>query len=94
MTIEPSLASPTTMNREGVAEPQQEKTMTRSRGWALYVALAGTLGLGWGCGKSTDDGQDIREGDRMKVVDSTGKILTGHDSFDLGCSHGWTTRIV
>ena len=37
---------------------------------------------------------DIHEGDRMKVVGPTGTILGGHDSFDLGCSHSWTTRIV
>jgi hypothetical protein len=37
---------------------------------------------------------DIHEGDRMKVVGPTGSLLTGHDSFDLGCSHSWTTRMV
>jgi hypothetical protein len=37
---------------------------------------------------------DIHEGDRMQVVDSNGKLLTGHNSFDWGCSHSWTTRLV
>lgn len=37
---------------------------------------------------------DIHEGDRMQVVSSTGELLTGHDSFPVGCSHSWTTRIV
>ncbi|MBN2572939.1 MAG: hypothetical protein JXP73_00100 [Deltaproteobacteria bacterium] len=37
---------------------------------------------------------DIHEGDRMQVVDPTGKVLSGHDSFSVGCSHSWTTRIV
>jgi hypothetical protein len=37
---------------------------------------------------------DIHEGDRMQVVDSSGKLLTGHNSFDWGCSHSWTTRLV
>jgi hypothetical protein len=37
---------------------------------------------------------DIHEGDRMQVVDPTGKVLTGHDSFSVGCSHSWTTRMV
>ena len=37
---------------------------------------------------------DIHEGDRMQVVDPTGKVLTGHDSFGGGCSHSWTTRMV
>jgi hypothetical protein len=36
---------------------------------------------------------DIHEGDRMQVVDSTGKLLTGHNSFPWGCSHSWTTRL-
>ena len=37
---------------------------------------------------------DIHEGDRMKVVDASGKLVTGHNSFDWGCSHSWTTRIL
>jgi hypothetical protein len=37
---------------------------------------------------------DIHEGDRMQVVDPTGKLLTGHNSFPWGCSHSWTTRLV
>ena len=37
---------------------------------------------------------DIHEGDRMQVVGPTGTILTGHDSFALGCSHSWTARMV
>jgi len=37
---------------------------------------------------------DIHEGDRMQVVAPDGKLLTGHNSFDWGCSHSWTTRIV
>jgi hypothetical protein len=37
---------------------------------------------------------DIHEGDRMQVVDAKGSLLSGHDSFAVGCSHSWTTRIV
>jgi RNA polymerase sigma factor (sigma-70 family) len=37
---------------------------------------------------------DIHEGDRMQVVGPTGALLSGHDSFDLGCSHSWDTHIV
>jgi hypothetical protein len=37
---------------------------------------------------------DIHEGDRMQVVSNTGSLLTGHDSFPVGCSHAWTSRIV
>jgi hypothetical protein len=37
---------------------------------------------------------DIHEGDRMQVVGPSGALLTGHDSFGIGCSHSWTTRMV
>ncbi|HEX5101470.1 MAG TPA: hypothetical protein VFV94_18295 [Polyangiaceae bacterium] len=37
---------------------------------------------------------DIHEGDRMQVVAPDGSLVKGHDSFGLGCSHSWTTRIV
>ena len=37
---------------------------------------------------------DIHEGDRMQVVGPTGSLLTGHDTFGIGCSHSWTTRMV
>jgi hypothetical protein len=37
---------------------------------------------------------DIHEGDRMQVVGPTGSLVTGHDSFGIGCSHSWTTRMV
>jgi hypothetical protein len=38
---------------------------------------------------------DIHQGDRMQVVDSSGAIVNRHpDSFEVGCSHSWGTRIV
>jgi hypothetical protein len=37
---------------------------------------------------------DIHEGDRMQVVNASGALVSGHDSFEVGCSHSWTTRIV
>ena len=37
---------------------------------------------------------DIHEGDRMEVVGPTGALLTGHDSFAVGCSHSWVTRML
>lgn len=39
---------------------------------------------------------DIHQGDRMQVVKaSNGALLSGHrDSFAVGCSHSWGTRIV
>ena len=42
----------------------------------------------------TTGGVDIHEGDRMQVVGPTGALLTGHDSFGLGCSHSGFTRII
>ncbi|HMA96350.1 MAG TPA: hypothetical protein VKP30_26875, partial [Polyangiaceae bacterium] len=36
---------------------------------------------------------DIHEGDRMQVVGPTGTLLTGHNSFEVGMSHAWTSRI-
>ncbi|WP_211588694.1 hypothetical protein [Allorhizocola rhizosphaerae] len=38
---------------------------------------------------------DIHQGDRMQVVSANGSLVSGlRDSFDVGCSHSWTTRIV
>ncbi len=38
---------------------------------------------------------DIHEGDRMQVVSANGSLVSGHrDSFEVGCSHSWTSRIV
>ncbi|GGM40374.1 hypothetical protein ACFFX1_17790 [Dactylosporangium sucinum] len=38
---------------------------------------------------------DIHEGDRMQVVGANGALVSGHrDSFEVGCSHSWGTRIV
>ncbi|OWZ01174.1 Avirulence (Avh) protein, partial [Phytophthora megakarya] len=36
---------------------------------------------------------NIHQGDRMKVVDASGKIATQADSFDWGCSHSGYERI-
>ncbi|MFF5293121.1 hypothetical protein [Paractinoplanes globisporus] len=37
---------------------------------------------------------DIHEGDRMQVVSKSGALVSGHGSFEVGCSHAWTSRIV
>ncbi len=38
---------------------------------------------------------DVHEGDRMQVVDANGALVPRHrDSFEVGCSHSWGTRIV
>ncbi|HST83739.1 MAG TPA: hypothetical protein VLL08_18545 [Kineosporiaceae bacterium] len=37
---------------------------------------------------------DIHEGDRMQVVNAgTGALVSGHDSFAVGCSHSWDDHI-
>lgn len=57
--------------------------------YAAYFAAAITIYR-----SGTSGCIDIHEGDRMQVVDPNGKLLTGHNSFDWGCSHSWTTRLV
>jgi len=37
---------------------------------------------------------NIHQGDRMQVVSPSGAVLSGHDSFDWGCSHSGYERIV
>ncbi|WP_239162463.1 hypothetical protein [Paractinoplanes rishiriensis] len=37
---------------------------------------------------------DIHQGDRMQVVSKSGKLVSGKNSFEVGCSHAWTSRIV
>ena len=55
--------------------------------YAAYFGIAITVNNG-SC-------VDIHEGDRMQVVDANGSLVSGHpDSFDFGCSHSWTTRMV
>ncbi len=39
-------------------------------------------------------GVNIHQGDRMQVVSPSGELLSGHDSFDWGCSHSGYERIV
>jgi hypothetical protein len=50
----------------------------------------------FGVAITVDNGNcvDIHEGDRMQVVSSSGQLLTQHDSFEVGCSHAWTSRLV
>lgn len=37
---------------------------------------------------------NIHQGDQMRVVSASGELLTGHQSFDWGCSHSGYERIV
>jgi hypothetical protein len=59
---------------------------TDGRNWAAYFGVAITVRNGT-C-------VDIHEGDRMQVVSAGGSLVSGHDSFEVGCSHAWTSRIV
>ena len=57
--------------------------------YAAYFGVAITV--------NGNDGNciDIHQGDRMQVVDSNGSLVSGHpDSFEVGCSHSWQTRMV
>jgi hypothetical protein len=57
------------------------------KSYAAYFGVAITVRNG--------DCVDIHEGDRMQVVDAKGSLVPGHrDSFDVGCSHSWTARVV
>ncbi|SFF13481.1 hypothetical protein SAMN05421541_106296 [Actinoplanes philippinensis] len=60
---------------------------TNGSDWAAYFGVAITVQNG-NC-------VDVHEGDRLQVVDASGKLLTGHrDAFEVGCSHAWTSRVV
>jgi hypothetical protein len=55
--------------------------------YAAYFGIAITV--------SNGNCVDIHQGDRMQVVDSNGSLVEGHpDSFEVGCSHSWQTRMV
>ncbi|POM63444.1 putative GPI-anchored protein [Phytophthora palmivora] len=55
------------------------------KNWAAYFGAAVSTSEG-GC-------INIHQGDRMKVVDPTGKITAHEDSFDWGCSHSGYERV-
>ncbi|OWZ01173.1 Avirulence (Avh) protein [Phytophthora megakarya] len=55
------------------------------KNWAAYFGAAISTSEG-GC-------INIHQGDRMKVVDPTGKITADQNSFDWGCSHSGYERI-
>ncbi|MFG2041801.1 hypothetical protein [Dactylosporangium sp. NPDC048998] len=55
--------------------------------YAAYFSVAITVQNG--------DCVDIHEGDRMQVVGPGGALVPGQrDSFEVGCSHSWDTRIL
>ncbi|RLN56990.1 hypothetical protein BBJ29_005076 [Phytophthora kernoviae] len=53
--------------------------------WAAYFGCALSV--------SEDSCINIHQGDRMKVVDSSGAVTSDTDSFDWGCSHSGYERI-
>ncbi|KAG7395179.1 hypothetical protein PHYBOEH_004160 [Phytophthora boehmeriae] len=53
--------------------------------WAAYFGCALSV--------SEDSCINIHQGDRMKVVDSSGTVTSDTDSFDWGCSHSGYERI-
>lgn len=55
------------------------------KNWAAYFGAAISTSQG-GC-------INIHQGDRMQVVDASGKITANEDSFDWGCSHSGYERI-
>ncbi|KAG3138772.1 hypothetical protein PI124_g9440 [Phytophthora idaei] len=55
------------------------------KNWAAYFGAAVSTSEN-GC-------INIHQGDRMKVVDASGKITANEDSFDWGCSHSGYERI-
>lgn len=63
-----------------------------------YAAYFGSaVSVSQTCTDSTSaltTGVNIHQGDRMQVVGPTGTLLTGHNSFDWGCSHSGYERIV
>ncbi|OWZ03034.1 GPI-anchored protein [Phytophthora megakarya] len=58
---------------------------SNGKSWAAYFGAAISTSEG-GC-------INIHQGDRMKVVDPTGKIMNDQSSFDWGCSHSGYERI-
>ncbi|KAL7685245.1 hypothetical protein Plhal304r1_c031g0099721 [Plasmopara halstedii] len=67
--------------------------------WYAHHGRIASDGTNWaayfGCAISTSENGciNIHQGDRMKVVDPSGKILTQKDSFDWGCSHSGYERL-
>jgi hypothetical protein len=58
---------------------------TDGTNYAAYFGVAASVSQG-AC-------IDIHQGNRMQVVNPSGALLSGHDSFDWGCSHSGYERI-
>jgi hypothetical protein len=64
----------------------QGRIVTDGTNYASYFGAAISVSQG-GC-------VNIHQGDEMKVVSPAGAVLSGHNSFDWGCSHSGYERIV
>jgi hypothetical protein len=53
--------------------------------WAAYYGAA--ISVSQACTTGGNTAINIHQGDEMRVVDPSGALLTGHNSFDWGCSH-------
>lgn len=60
--------------------------------WAGYYGAATSVSQN--CTTGGNQAINIHQGDEMRVVDPTGAMLTGHDSFTWGCSHSGFEKIV
>jgi hypothetical protein len=60
--------------------------------WAGYYGVA--ISTSQACTTGGNTAINIHQGDEMRVVSPTGMRLTGHNSFDLGCSHSGFEKIV
>jgi hypothetical protein len=60
--------------------------------WAGYYGAATSISQACTTGGNT--AINIHQGDEMRVVDPSGAMLTGHDSFTWGCSHSGFEKIV
>jgi hypothetical protein len=60
--------------------------------WAGYYGAA--VSTSQSCTTGGNTAINIHQGDEMRVVSPTGALLTGHNSFDWGCSHSGFQKIL
>jgi hypothetical protein len=60
--------------------------------WAGYYGAA--ISVSQACTSGGNTAINIHQGDEMRVVSPSGTMLTGHNSFDWGCSHSGFQKIV
>ena len=60
--------------------------------WAGYYGAATSISQM--CTTGLNQAINIHQGDEMRVISPTGALLSGHNSFDWGCSHSGFEKIV